>query len=343
MRRELFFEEGGAHALPLILLFGVIIAFLLAFLFIALYSQQLDARVDEQANALADDIAETAFASLSGGQAILPLPPDVGGSPYVVEVRENSVFVVRVTGGRRAGNEYSASVNATVAVENGDFYPGGRLYFVRIGDIVIISAVPIKAEGMETPVENISTTPPEFYYFAKVHPKEASAIIAAYYSAFEDIHAHLWEDGDSMLVRTDFGVLRVSGEPNEDNVGLVENSWIVLNVENVGGSPESGWENSPSVENAWKSGWLYSPSQVLEHLRGRTWRRVKDNAVITLPSGATIHAAAATTNVLTYPTWRVEWQADNYYVIYLRAMPWWEMENTAGFVFQSRPELSPIL
>ena len=356
MRHKLVFGEEGDSTFPLIVLFGVILAFLMAFLFISLYSQQLNAQVDEQANALANNIAQTAFFSLSRGQAIFDLPRDVGGSPYTIRAQDNSIFVVTITGGRRAGNNYSASVNAKVVGGNQDFPPGGRLYFMRSGGTIIMSATPIEAENIEAPAENISPTPPQFYYFAKENAKEASALIAAYYYTLENVVDYQWENENSMIVRTDSSVLRVNGYENNDNVGLIENiwlienSWIVLSVESlenvenvVSGLLENGWENSPSVENAWKSGWLYSPSQALEQLRGRTWRRVIDNVMVTVPSDAIIRAAAATTNVSTYPTWRVEWQSDNYYVIHFRAMPWWEEENTAGFVFQSDPELCPVV
>jgi hypothetical protein len=342
VRHKLGFGEKGASTFSLIVLFGVILAFLMAFLFITLYNQQLDTRVDEQANALANDIAQTAFSSLSGGQAILDLPRDVGGSPYTIDVQENSIFVVKITGGRRVGNNYSASVNATVVVENQDFSPGGRLYFMRSGDMIIVSAEPIEAENIETPTENITSTPPQFYYFAKENPQEASAIIAAYYYTLENIIAYQWENENSIIVQTDSGLFRVNGYDNKDNVGLVVNSWIILSVENFVGTL-ANHTPCPSVENAWKSGWLYSPSQALDQLRGRTWRRVIDNVMVTVPSDATIRAAAATTNISTYPTWRVEWQSDNYYVIHIRPMPWWEEENTAGFVFQSDPELYPVV
>jgi hypothetical protein len=339
----------GTSTFPLIVLFGVMLAFLMTFVFIALYNQQLDTLVDEQANALANELAQTAFASLSGGQALLDLPRDVGGSIYTIEVRENSIFVVEVTGGRRAGNEYYASVNATVVAENGDFSPGCRLYFMRSGDVIIVSASPITAPpwNFEQPA---TSTPPEFYYFAKENSKEATAIIAAYFYKFENIADYQWKNENSMIVRTDSSVLCVNGYENNDNTGLteniwlIENSWIVLSVENFAGEiPENGWKNCPSVENAWKSGWLYSPSQALEHLRGRTWRRASDNATVTVPPSATIRAAAATTNVSTYPTWRVEWRSDSYYIIHYRVMPWWEEENLPGFIFQSNPKLSPVV
>ncbi len=343
MRHKLGFGEEGANTFPLIVLFGVILAFLMTFLFIALYNQQLDTRVDEQANALVNDIAQTAFSSLSGGQAILDLPRDVGGSPYAIDVQENSIFVVEITGGRRVGNSYSASVNAIVGVENQDFSPGGRLYFMRNGDMIIVSAEPIEAENIEIPTENIASTPPQFYYFAKENPREASALIEAYYYTLENIIAYQRENENSIIVQTNSSVLRVNGYEDSDNVGLVDNSWIVENVESFAGELTNPTPFSLSVENAWKSGWLYSPSQTLEQLRGRSWRRVSDNVMVTVPSDATIRAAAATTNVSTYPTWRVEWQGDNYYVIHVRAMPWWEEENTAGFVFQSDPELYPVV
>lgn len=343
-------NRTGSSQLPLIVLFGAILAFLMTFVFISLYNQQLDAMVDEQAEALANDIAQAAFASLSGGQAILPLPSDVGGSPYTIEVQENSIFLVKVTGGRRAGSEYGASVNATVEVRNGDFSPGGRLYFMRSGDVIIMSASPITAPpgGFEQP---ISSTPPDFYDFAKENPKAATAITAAYFSALENYtnidatgYAH---DGDDVLVQISyrggdnlFGI-RVSGNENGENVGWVDNSWIVTTLTIENNLPSA--IPSPSAENAASGGWLYSPSQTLEHLRGRTWQRVSDNAIVTVPSNATIRAAAATTNVSTYPTWRVEWQSDNYYVIYFRAMPWWEEDEMPGFIFQSNPELYPVV
>ncbi len=344
--------QKGSETFPLIVLFGVILAFLMAFLFITLYSQQLDLRVDEQANALANDLAQTAFAAMSGGQLMFNLPRDAGGSPYKIELQENSIFVVEITGGRRSGKTYSSVVNAVVAVENQDFSPGGLVYFMRSGDTIIMSAEPIVA-----PIENIAPIPtgepPEFYYFAKEKAKVATAVIAAYFFTLENYHmidvTKYSDQGDTVLVQISsqgeelFGV-RVSYEngENSDNVGMVGSALIVTNlsiIENL----DVGDSLSENVENAWKSGWLYSPSQALEHLRGRTWRRENDNTVVAVPSDATIRAAAATTNISTYPTWRVEWQSDNYYVIHFQAMPWWEQEDTAGFVFQSDPELEPVV
>ncbi|MDI6643382.1 MAG: hypothetical protein QMD95_04985, partial [Candidatus Hodarchaeaceae archaeon] len=130
---------------PLIVLFGVLLAWMMAFIFISIYDQQLNARVDEQAGALADDLAKTAFTALSGGQPTVELPRDLGGTTYTIEVQDNNTFIVRIVAGRRAGYTYSAVVNATVTIENQDFSPGGRVYFMRSGDKVVVSAAPIEA------------------------------------------------------------------------------------------------------------------------------------------------------------------------------------------------------
>ncbi len=343
-------DQKGAETFPLIVLFGVILAWLMAFLFITLYNQQLDVRVDEQANALADDLSRTAFTSLSGGQPILELPRDVGGSAYTIEVQENSIFVVKIAGGRRAGNSYSALVNATVTVENQDFSPGGRVYFMRSGDQIIVSAASIEA-----PVENIAPVPtgepPEFYYFAQSNPRDAAAIGAAYFEARElysaendiDVSSYRWESADSLLAQITSGevplaVLRVMGSEDGTDVGKVDTAWVVGQVEsdeNIGSAT-----TCPSPDNAYRSSWLYSPQGVLNHLRSRTWRRVSDNTVVAVPADASIQAASATTNVSTYPTWRVTFES---YVIFYQMVPWWEQEDTAGFVFQSEPPLEPVV
>jgi len=364
VRHKLVFGEEGSSTFPLIVLFGVILAFLMAFLFISLYNQQLNAQVDEQANALANNIAQTAFASLSGGHVIpLDLPRDVGGSPYMIEVQENSIFVVTITSGRKTGSSYNAAVNAIV-VENKDqeFLPGRRIYFMRSGDMIIMSAELIQAPPVDIIIVPTGE-PPEFYSFAKENTKVATAIIAAYYHTFEHI-VDYWENEEnknSMIVQTKDNIfLRVNFYENTDSTGLVngiwkiENAWIVLSVENLENfiKPQQGgeWKNGQSienVENAWKSGWLYSPSQAIEQLRGRTWQRVIDNVMVTVPDNAKIYAAAVTAvlyqeNVL-YLTWRVEWQSDIDYVIYYRAMPWWEKDPDPGFIFQSSPRLVPMV
>ena len=348
MRLETSADERGAHNLPLIILFGVILAMLFAILFISVYDQQLSTRVDELAESLADELARAAFDSLLGGQPSVELPQDLGGSTYAITIQDNSVFVVRILAGRRSGASYSAVVNAVVTVENENFLPGGRAYFMRGGDVIIVSAAPIEAK-----VEKVAQTPlaepPPFYYFSKQSPREAAAIAAAYFNAKErhpgenvDVLSYAWESNNSLLARIKLGsgeiTMRVTGIENGIKVGVIKTAWVVELLEGAGEitNPIS----CPSLDNAYLTGWLHSPQTVLKHLRSRTWSENENNEkIVTVPAEATIQASAVTTNVSTYPAWRIQFGG---YVIFYQMLPWWEKENTPGFVFQSSPELRPI-
>lgn len=348
MQNKFCIDEKGAHNLPLIILFGVILAGFMAFIFISIYNQQLSIRVDEQAEALANDLAQAGFDSLSGGQSILLLPKDLGGSSYSIAVQDNSIFVVRILGGWRSGSSYSAVVNASVLVENENFSPGGHAFFMRSGDEIIMSASPIEARP-ENIIQVPSTEPPLFYYFSKQDPKGAAAIAAAYFNAKSlylgeniDVLSYRW-DGNSLLAQVSRGsgvsiITRVTGSEDNTIVGVIENAWIVENLENVDEIENS--TSCPSPDNAYLSGWLYSPQATLNHLRSRTWYRASDNAVVVVPADAIVQASAVTTNVSTYPAWRVKFEN---YTIYYHMLPWWENEDTPGFLFQSDPELTPII
>lgn len=301
-------------------------------------TKQREFEVSAQAQALADDLAKTCFSALAGQQPTLDLPLQLAGSSYELEIDENrSTFIVRITGGTGAGESYWTIANVGLQVENTSLTLGGRVYFMCSDDIVLVSASPI-----ETPPENILPTPsgepPEFYYFARENQREATAIIAACFDSSRDINAYKWENSDSILVRAGSILLRVQGE-NWENVGLIDNAWIISNIENYAGELTDAFP-CPSAENAYLSGWLYSPAQALGYLRSRTWRRTSDNAVVKIPNNASIRAAAVTTNVSTYLTWRVEFES---YILHYQAMPWWYLENTPGFVFQSEPELEAVV
>jgi hypothetical protein len=195
------------------------------------------------------------------------------------------------------------------------------------------------------------TTPPSFYHFAKTEEnvREAVGIAAVYFSyksehpgSRADVTSYKWEDGKLLVQVAEDGHpllgFAVQFSENLSAVGRIQRAVVVDGVrpaENI----EAG-ERCPSIENAYLSGWFYSPDMVLDHLRSRTWWRSADNLMISVPADASVSAAAVTTNVSTYPTWRVTF--DNQ-VIFYRAMPWWELENVPGFLFQSDPELHPVI
>lgn len=332
------------------MLFGVLMAAALSLIGILQYQRLREAVVDEQGQALVDDLVRTAFATLGKEQSNLSLPRTLGESGYSLEVDvEHATFIVHVTTGIRAGKTYLAAANVTLNVENSKFLPGNSIYFVRRGENVVVSASPIQVppEEIELPA---TTTPPEFYYFAKEKQREAVAIAASYYFVLEnfagvDAVGYTYE-GDDILIQIGyrggenlFGI-RVTGQENNKNIGKVDNAWIVKDLsitDNLFGAIAS-----PSIENANLSDWVYSHEQILDHLCSRTWQRVSDNVVVVVPADAMTRAAAATTNVSTYPTWRIEWQDDAYYVIYYQLMPWFWGDPAPGFVFQSEPELEPI-
>ncbi|MEM4187739.1 MAG: hypothetical protein QXN56_01045 [Candidatus Hadarchaeum sp.] len=342
-------DENGAHNLPLIILFGSILAMLFAILFISVYDQQLNALVDQQAESLVDELAKTAFNSTSGGQYYIDLPKDLGGSTYSITVEENSIFVVSILSGRRAGTSYSALVNSTIIIENENFLPGGRIFFMFNGNTIIISASPITARP-EKIVQVSATEPPQFYHFSKQSPKEAAAIVAAYFNAEERylgenlaVLSYFRESENSILVKirkdAETIIMRVTGSENLTKIGAIENWWIVVSLEVAAIEDNFNWVSCPPLENAYLAGWLHAPEAVLKHLRSRTWSRVSDNFIVAVPSDAKIQASTVTTKVSTYPAWRVQFGD---YVIFYQMLPWWEMENTAGFIFQSSPELKPL-
>jgi len=340
--------------MPFYILFGVIVAAMLAGIFIMQYNRQLEARVDEQAQALANDLARISFTTFSREQPSFLLPRNLGGSDYELSVDNNtSTFIVHIKAGKQSGMSYYSTANVSLSLENSSFVPGGNVYFQRRGDNVVVSSSPIAAQE-ENLLPPVTATPPEFYGFAKENAKVATAIAAAYFSTLENTPAKDednnpldvlgYEPGENVLVQLGyrggenlFGV-KVSGYENENDIGKVDNSWIVtsLTIDNDNlASPII----CPSVENAYDSGWLYSPTEVLAYLRSRTWRRVDDNLIVVVPANALVQAAAAATNVSTYPTYRVTFEG---YVLHYQAMPWWAQENSPGFVFQSEPELEPV-
>ena len=332
--------------MPFYILFGVIVAAMLAGIFIVQYNRQLEARVDEQAQALANDLARISFTAFSREQPSFLLPRNLGGSDYELSVDENSsTFIVHIKTGKQSGTSYYSTANVSLSEDNFNPVPGSSVYFKWSGNVVIISSSPITAP-QENLLPPVTATPPGFYDFAKEDAKTATAITAAYFEARNrypneniDVSAYQWENENNLLAQiTSNGknfVFRVTGSKDDTVVDKVENAWIVDSVDNVAGIRSATPCYSP--DNAYRSGWLYSRAEALAYLRSRTW--MSDDTPVVIPENALVQAAAATTNVSTYPTYRV---AFDDYTLYYQAMPWWAQENSPGFVFQSEPELEPV-
>jgi hypothetical protein len=354
--------------MPFYILFGVIVAAMLAGIFIMQYNRQLEARVDEQAQALANDLARISFTAFSREQPSFLLPRNLGGSDYELNVDENSsTFIVRIKAGKQSGTSYYSTANVSLSEDNFNPVPGGSVYFQRRGDNVVVSSSPITAPP-ENLLPPVTATPPEFYNLEnnKVYAKVATAIAAAYFSVLENfvrenkpikdennnpLDVSGYENGEDVLVQIGyrggeniFGV-EVSFEyknyESPENIGKVIDAWIVTGLtileENLTGTIVNLSVENISVENAYASGWLYSPEEALAYLRSRTW--MSGDNIVVVPADALVQAAAATTKVSTYPTYRVAFDG---YVIYYRAMPWYWNEDQPGFVFQSDPKLEAV-
>jgi len=348
--------------LPFYVLASVIMAVLLAGVLVFHFGAQREAGVDEQAQALADDISRTCFAALARQQPTYSLPNDVGGSSYELMVEDNTI-IVRITEGARAGRSYYSGVNAELVVEGNGFRPGGRVYVQGRGDRVVVSASPIapppwEIEQPETP------TPPPFYTWANENIEgrrnEAVAVVAAYFYSLErypatkdnkvlDVLAYRRE-GDVVEARVGYRgagdnefLLRVRamGRRDDSRVGEVTDAWIVENVENVPGDIADA-VSCPSVENAARTGWLYSPSKVLAHLRGRTWK-LEDNIIVVVPEDASWRAAAAGVGGRTFCTYRFSFVHENIpIVLFFRMLATAPEEPLPGFTFTSEPRLEPV-
>jgi hypothetical protein len=357
-----------AENMPFYILFGVIVAAMLAGIFIMQYNRQLEARVDEQAQALANDLARISFTAFSREQPSFLLPRNLGGSDYKLSIYENK-FIVHIKAGKQSGMNYYSTANVSLSIDDNyhNFVPGGSIYFRRSGDVVIVSS---SQENL--PPENLplpaTATPPAFYNFAKVkeNAKAATAIAAAYFFALENFALEnkstkdnnnnpldVWgyENGENVSVqlwykggKNIFGVkvsFRYENYENTENIWKVGNAWIENGLtikENLIGTIVNLSVENISIENAYASGWLYSPTEVLAYLRSRTWENENGDRLV-VPADAQVRAAAATTNVSTYPTYCVTFDG---YVLYYRAMPWYWDEDQPGFVFQSKPPLEAV-
>jgi hypothetical protein len=353
---------ADAENLPFYILASVILVVLIAAVLALHFKAQGEARVDMQAQALADDISRTCFASLTRLQPTYSLPNDVGGSRYELMVEENTI-TVKVTEGARSGRGYYSSVGAELVVQDNGFRPGGVVYVQRMNDQVIISASPISLPPWEIG-QPATTTPPQFYSWANENvenrQEEAVAVVAAYFFSLAhnpatkdnkvlDVLAYS-RDRDEIRVRVGYRgadnieflqTVRTAGKHDGSQVGEVTGAWVVTKTGSIKGDITDNL-NCPSVENAVATGWLYSPSQVLDHLRGRTWKP-EDNTIVVVPEDASLTEAAAEVGGRTFCTYRFSFTHENIpVVLFYQMLATAPEEPLPGFTFTSEPLLEPI-
>lgn len=317
-------------------------AALLAAAFFAYVYSQRGYEVGAQAQALADELSRTSFSALYQTAPTYDLPKSVGGAYYEVRIdNETNTFIVEAD-----GKSYRSAAGTNIKSVDSLPDSGGTLHALGVEDRVLISSNPIPSENYE--VEVITITTPEFYYFAKDNAREAAAITAAYFRAIKafpgenlDIQEYEWENSNTLLARVTSGgelltVMRVGGYENSQDIGYIKNAWIVEEVENT--SEDISGTDCPSIENAVSSGWVYSSSQIIRHLKTRAW--YKNDQPIKIPQDVKPTPSTATTSVSTYPTYRFEFlSGTTEYTLHFGLMSWKIDENQPGFVFESKPEL----
>lgn len=336
------------------IIFGVVMAGLLIGIFLAYTATQREYAAGEKAQNLANDLSRTTFSALAKRQQTFDLPPAVGEADYELDI-ENNTFIVRVLDKDQKTREYRSGIDLDLEVRSLPG-PGDTLYAQGRRDEVIISSSPIEPPQGELTIEP-SPEPPDFYEFAKDDPRTAAGAIASYFHIRElhsgrdlDVKSYKWENEGTLLTRitsdgeTVTGV-RVTGHMDRDGVGLIRRAWIVTGLEDTEEKVEEKVEgsNMPSIREAHSTGWLYPPEEILTQLRERTWRRKDDDRILSPPDNLDWGAASVTTDVSTYPTWRLEFESEgSHYVLHFGALAWDPGENRPGFVFESDPDLEAV-
>ncbi len=334
------------------ILFGVVMAALLIGIFLAYSTTQKQYRVGEEAQTLANSLSKTAFSTLPKKSQTFNLYKSVGGANYELKI-ENQNFVVKIIGGRK-GAEYKSGIGAKLEKRGTLPDPGGKLYLRGQINRVIVSSSPIEVGVLPEPGPT-ETYQDNFYEnLAKENPRTASGIIASYYYARNnypdeenlDVEGYFWKSKNELatLVSSDenFSVPIVLRGVRYENTGKIDNSWAVENhiIGNAGGN---NFVSCPSIANAHRTGWVYSPERVINLIQSRNWVDSENNN-LGIPNELDPKASAVTTDVSTYPTWRFKFESGgDRYTFYFSAIPWKYSENTAGFVYESVPELRVVL
>jgi len=318
---------------PFVITFVVLSAFLVAMVFLTVYSRQAQAKIEEEATNLLSRLSWSAFQSFSSGVlGTVELPRDLCGYRYSVEV-EGSSFKLTLHEGPLRGKEYVASVPVKLFSENFVLPQGGVVFFRRIGEVLLISTSGEYEENIS--VRTSTDEPPVFYFFAKSHPREAAGIIAAFLHSGEDIRGFAWMDNSHLGLATEENRYLIAAFCKEDYAGWNVESFEAVKISEGTGMGEA--VECPSPAEAFAKGWIISQNLLLASLRSRTW--VDENGPVAMPHEIESSIGLSLTKAGGYPTWRIIFDGR---ILFYRAIPWWYADNDPGFLMQSYPPMYPL-
>jgi len=316
----------------------VISALLVGVVLMTIYGRQVSARVEDEASSLISGLSRAAFQSFStGAMSFIELPRSVGGSGYVIEVMDNRYIVLRITDGPLRERKFFSAFTFPLAPQSQIFYPGQSVFFLRTGNKLTLNQSRIElSDNLLGP--QVYEPPPNFYWFAKNNPMEASGVLAAFFSSGADIAGYGWINRNTLVVETSENrFFRVDFE----NEPCQKEGWNIISIESVSRIEEITvariTDTCPSVREAAELGWLVPPEQAFASLRSRTW--MDSGGLVRVPPEARIVMACVSSDFGKYPAWQIYFENR---VVLFRAVLWWYEDNDPGFLFQSLPKMYPV-
>ncbi len=316
----------------------VMSALLVGVVLMTVYDRQVSARVEDEASSLISGLSRAAFQSFStGAMSFIELPRSVGGSGYVIEVVDNRCIVLRITDGPLRERKFVSAFTFPLVPQSRTFYPGQSVFFLRTGDTLTVNQSRIeRSDNLLRP--QVYESPPNFYWFAKNNPVEASGVLAVFFGSGADIAGYGWINGNILVVETSENwFFRVDFE----NEPCKKEGWNIVSIESVSRIEEVTaariTDTCPSVREAAELGWLVPPEQAFASLRSRTW--MDSDGLVRVPPEVSIVMACVSSGFGKYPAWQISFENR---VVLFRAVLWWYEDNDPGFLFQSLPGMYPV-
>lgn len=329
---------------------GVLIAALLFGISITYLQKQREYSKKREAQMIADGISKAVFSALPQERTEYDLPKKIGGSPYELQIEEDTIQI-RFTGGNLEGQKFSSTVGVDLSTAENDALPepGNILNAIgNQGNVIISTGNIAPSKTTKAGTENLKT--PAFYHFAKENTKIATGIMAAYFrkenkmgeNETPDVKSYSWnQEGLEVNFNGENHAIKITGQGKETEGNTIEKTWFPNEFKKI--SRPSTHQISPSIKEALKSGWIYSPDQAVSLLRERGFRSEKTGKSVSITENPEIEIICVKTNVSTYPAWKISFESKGENIkIYLGALTWRYNENKPGFTFYSNPPLEVV-